>query len=151
MFHFKAILTLFFINYYCFWQPHIERDMSAATEARAYYVSPNGNDKNEGTRNAAFQSIQRVNSLHLNPGDSILFEGDQRFTGSLKIDSQNSGNQFHPILISSYGHGVASILGGNGSAIIIQKSSWLKINLLALIGSGRKKGNTRDGLLIRNS
>lgn len=151
MFHFKAILTLFIINYYSFWQLHIEKNMPVITMARAYYVSPKGNDKNEGTKNSAFQSIQRVNILHLNPGDSILFEGDQRFTGTLKIDSQNSGDQFHPILISSYGKGIASILGGNGSAMVIQKSSWLQINLLALFGSGRKKGNIHDGLLIQNS
>ncbi|HXB29924.1 MAG TPA: right-handed parallel beta-helix repeat-containing protein [Puia sp.] len=151
MFHYKAMLTLFVIIYNCFWQPHIERNMPITTKGRAYYVSPNGNDKNEGTRKAAFQSIQRVNNLHLNPGDSILFEGSQRFAGSLKIDSQNSGDQFHPIVISSYGNGMASILGENGSAIIIQKSSWLKLNQLALFGSGRKKGNTRDGLLIQNS
>ena len=151
MFYYKAILTLFLINYYCLWQPHIERTLSVIVQARAYYVSPAGNDKNGGTRNAAFQSIQRVNSLHLIPGDSILFEGDQRFTGTLKIDSQNSGDEFHPILISSYGKGIASILGGNGSAIIIQKSIWLNINLLGLLGSGRKKGNIHDGLLIQNS
>jgi hypothetical protein len=151
MFYNKTILILITISNYFFWQPQALKSMTMINKARAYYVSPSGNDKNEGTRNSAFQSIQRISGLKLNPGDSILFEGNQRFSGNLKIDSQNSGDEFHPILISSYGIGIASILGGNGSAIIIQKSSWLKINQLALIGSGRKKGNTHDGLLIQNS
>jgi hypothetical protein len=151
MFYYKAILALFLINNFCFIQLHMERKTSVITQSRAYYVSPSGNDKNEGTRNAPFQTIQRINSLQLNPGDSILFKGDQQFTGSLKINVIGPGDELHPILISSYGNGSASILSGNESAIIIHKTSWLEITKLKLIGSGRKKGNTHDGLLIQNS
>lgn len=151
MFYYKVILTLFFINYYCFRQSHIDRNMHMTTEGRAYYVSPAGNDNNEGTRNAAFLSIQRINNLQLNPGDSVLFEGGQQFTGSLKINFDSSGDKFRPILISSYDNGSASIQAGNESAIIINKTNWLEIRRLKLVGSGRKKGNTHDGLLIQNS
>jgi hypothetical protein len=151
MFYYKTILILITISNYFFWQPQALRNMTMINKARAYYVSPSGNDKNEGTRNSAFQSIQRINSLLLKPGDSILFEGDRQFVGSLKINFDNSGDQFHPILISSYGKGYASIYSGNESAILIHKSNWLVISKLKLTGSGRKKGNTHDGILIQNS
>ncbi|HLA58034.1 MAG TPA: glycoside hydrolase family 2 TIM barrel-domain containing protein, partial [Puia sp.] len=118
---------------------------------RAYYVSPTGNDKKAGTREAAFQSIGRLNSIALNPGDSIYFEGGMHFPGSLVLHQGNPGDQQHPVVISSYGIGRAFIDGGNESAVVIDGIRWLGINKLILTGSGRKKGNIREGLSIRNS
>ncbi|HEY4936195.1 MAG TPA: right-handed parallel beta-helix repeat-containing protein [Puia sp.] len=151
MFFYKSILTVFLICNYFIWQVHIESHKTTMPQPRAYFISPSGNDKNEGTRNAAFQSIQRLNSLKLNPGDSILFEGGHHFTGSLKINFDSLGDQLLPILLSSYGNGYASLQSGNESAIIIIKANWLRIRKLKLIGSGRKKGNLHEGLLILNS
>ncbi len=137
MFSFKMLLTLFFI----FKQP----------SPRAYYVSPTGNDKNGGTRNAAFKTIQRLNELILNPGDSLMFESGHQYTGSLRISSYNRGDQLHSLFVSSYGKGSATLSSGNETGIFIYKSQWLKIFNLKIIGSGRKAGNLFSGLTIQNS
>jgi hypothetical protein len=45
-----------------------------------YYVSPAGSDSFAGTSAAApFQTIAKVNSLDLNAGDKVLFQGSQTF------------------------------------------------------------------------
>jgi len=117
---------------------------------RAYYISHDGNDKLEGTRNAPFQSIERINNLQLMPGDSLLFEAGHQFTGTLYLHLV-SADSVHPTLISSYGKGDAVIYSGHESAIVIRQSKFIKIKKLKLVGSGRKRGNTRDGLSILNS
>jgi Right handed beta helix region len=151
MFYYKTSLVIFLICNYFIRDSHGAKYKFIVPQPRAYYVSPSGNDKNEGSRTAAFQSIKRVNSLQLNPGDSILFEGGGQFEGSLKLNDDSLGDQSHPILLGSFGNGKAVIQSGNESAIIVTKSNWLKISKLKLIGSGRKKGNLHEGLLIRSS
>jgi hypothetical protein len=45
-----------------------------------YYVSPSGSDSDAGTSSGTpFKSIAKINSLNLNPGDNVLFEGGQTF------------------------------------------------------------------------
>lgn len=48
--------------------------------AAAYYVSPTGNDANDGrSPQTAWQTIARANGKNWNPGDALLFEGGQTF------------------------------------------------------------------------
>ena len=48
--------------------------------AAAYYVSPTGNDANDGrSPQTAWQTIARANGRNWNPGDALLFEGGQAF------------------------------------------------------------------------
>jgi hypothetical protein len=119
--------------------------------ARAYYISPSGNDKNPGTREAAFQSLGRLNEIRFNPDDSIFFEGGRHFSGSLSIHPQRPGDPQHFFLIDSYGSGRAVLEAGNKSAVLIESTEWLLIKNLILTGSGRLKGNSRSGVLILNS
>jgi hypothetical protein len=121
------------------------------TTARAYYISVSGRDSNAGTRNAPFQSIEKINSVTLMAGDSILFEGGQQFRGNLKPEMRGSGNQQQTILISSFGKGYAALLAGNGPGIDIENMNGVLIRKLILVGSGRKNGNTKTGLIINNS
>src|SRR5215213_5808689 len=45
-----------------------------------YYVSPGGSDSAAGTSTSApFKSITKVNTLNLNAGDKVFFEGGQTF------------------------------------------------------------------------
>jgi Right handed beta helix region len=119
--------------------------------ARAYYISPSGSDANAGTRNAPFQSVKRLITQQFNPGDSILFEGGRQFKGNLTLHMAKWGDQQHPILVSSFGNGYASLNAGRESGIEIKEARWVMIKKLNLIGSGRKKGNLRNGLYITNS
>jgi hypothetical protein len=151
MFYYKASFTIFLFCSYFIRDSFIDKHKTIMLHPRAYYISPSGDDKNDGSRNAAFQSIQRVNILQLKPGDSILFRGGSQFAGSLILNYDSLGDKLHPIILSAYGNGNAVIQSGNESAITINKVKWLQISKLKLVGSGRKKGNLYDGLLIKNS
>ena len=115
-----------------------------------YYFSANGNDKNDGSLDHPFKSIELFNSLKLNPGDSIFFKAGEIFEGNLILDSSKSGANEKPVVITSYGKGNAFINAGNGTALSIYNLSYLEINNFTCKGSGRKKGNTKSGIDISN-
>ena len=49
--------------------------------AAAYYVSPSGNDTNDGrSPQTAWRTIARANGKNWNPGDALLFEGGKTFS-----------------------------------------------------------------------
>jgi hypothetical protein len=149
MFFSKLFPAIFLFCNHFFWLRHSEKE--ASFTPRAYYISTYGSDQNEGTRRAPFRSIQRLEKLLLNPGDSILFEGNRRFQGSLELDLKGKGDPRHPYIISSYGNGYASINAGNKMAIHIDNAHWLNVSKLKLTGSGRKTGNTQNGISILHS
>jgi hypothetical protein len=121
---------------------------AAAQSSRAYYLSPSGRDDNEGTVNSPWQTLKKINSIRLQPGDSVLLEGGSRFPGTLQPDSASRGTASAPIFIGSYGNGHAIISAGNDSAMVCYKNSYLVIKNLDMTGSGRKAGNIKDGLLL---
>ena len=84
--------------------------------AVSYYVNPTGDNSRSGTsEEQAWQTISRVNEGHYGPGDKILFQAGQTFTGSLYFDPNNSGGTaLEPITVSSYGGGPAVISTKDG-------------------------------------
>ena len=122
-----------------------------STASTAYYISTGGNDNDRGTQAAPFKTVEKVNNLHLKPGDKVYFKAGETFNGTLKIDSGENGNKLQPITISSYGKGKADIDAGNLSALDLYKTKYINISKLHLIGAGRKDGNTKSGLNILNS
>jgi hypothetical protein len=116
-----------------------------------FYVSPSGNDKNPGTISQPWKTIAKINILKLNPGDTVLFEGGATFTGTIILDSLDSGEKEKIIVIGSYGNGRAVINGGNSEGIIVNNSKYFIIKDLTIIGSGRKEGNIADGIKIAMS
>jgi len=122
-----------------------------AAAIRNYYFSPAGNDDNDGTINHPFNSISKFNSLKLNAGDKIYFKASETFNGSIYIDSTEIGSIHHNILICSYGNGKAIINSGNETALLLHKTKYIKIRDIVFIGSGRKNGNTKDGVRIDSS
>ncbi|HZK62675.1 MAG TPA: right-handed parallel beta-helix repeat-containing protein [Puia sp.] len=117
---------------------------------RGYYLSASGNDENDGSRRYPWKTIQKLNRHNVAPGDSVLFEGGKTFTGKLLIDSNSGGSERYPLLISSYGDGHAKINGGNASALVLYRTKYVTLKNLDLLGSGRKSGNTKDGLSLIN-
>ena len=75
-----------------------------------YYVdATNGNDNNSGkSPEAAWKTLDKVNSIEFQPGDQILFEKGETWTGALK--PQGSGVEGAPIVIASYGEGDKPVL-----------------------------------------
>ena len=78
-----------------------------ATEARAsstYYVSPGGNDGNDGlSPGTAWQTVGKVNSSSFQAGDSILFQRGGQWHESLVAPS--SGDPGNPITFADFGDG----------------------------------------------
>src|ERR1700733_11569483 len=79
----------------------------AGSSSTTYYVSPSGSDSNSGSASAPWQTIARVNRASLQPGDTVLFQGGQTFSGTLTPPT--SGTSSSPITFGSYGSGQAVI------------------------------------------
>jgi hypothetical protein len=125
---------------------------SCNNEGITYYVSQNGNDANSGLSvKYAWQTIQKINSVELNPGDQVLFEGGQSFPGTIILSYKDEGAPHNRVYFSSFGNGRATINGGNYGSFEADSCSFLSIVRLILTGSGRNYGNTKDGLYITNS
>jgi hypothetical protein len=97
---------------------------------------------------ANFRSITDVNAkayslTPFGPGDRILFQGGQTFTGTLSLDaSYQPGN----LTFSSYGSGRATIDGGNTLALWDRDVGGLSIRNLNFIESRGSVDNWRNGL-----
>jgi hypothetical protein len=116
-----------------------------------YYFSASGNDNNDGSISHPFLSISKLNSLSLYAGDAVYLNGGDVFSGSILIDSTKFGMQNNQINISSYGNGNAIIDAGNMAALTVNNSSFIGISNLQFKGSGRKNGNSKDGVIIKHS
>ena len=119
--------------------------------ARNFYIGASGNDNNPGTKSAPFKTVEKVNSLKLLAGDTVYLKGGETFNGSLLISRSISGTSKKPIVITSYGGKYATINAKDSTGISIYKAGYIKLQHLAIIGSGRKTGNIKNGVTIINS
>lgn len=89
------------INGFSLCKLEIKTEHSVGT---TYYVdSDKGNDSNVGTRpNAAWATLEKVNSTEFQPGDKILFQKGDVWTGQLS--PKGSGTKENPIIIGDYGN-----------------------------------------------
>jgi len=88
--------------------------LTGPLRATTYYLSPTGNDTNNGTSAAtAWRSISRLQQVatSLQPGDQVLFERGGTFPGQFTVNSNGSSAQ--PIIIGSYGTGALPIVTGS--------------------------------------
>src|SRR3982075_4303682 len=111
---------------------------------RKYYVSPSGNDKNNGlTIATSWRTLNKVNNCQLHPGDQVLLEGGKTFTGSILLDSLDSGVEKHLILISLFGRGkaIVQVIGDNGFYAINCSNVHLSNLVFRGTGVGNNKGN----------
>jgi hypothetical protein len=100
-----------------------------------YYVSSSGSDANAGTSEAApFQSIAKVNTLNLLPGDTVKFKGGDTFTGKLVIT--DSGTAEEPIVITSYGTGKPIITNGNDTHVKLLDCEYVTFDGFKVQGPG---------------
>lgn len=86
---------------------------SATSSATTYYVSPTGNDNNNGTsQGTPWRTISRVQQLEylFQPGDQVLFQRGGSYPGQLNIGA--SGTAAQPIVIGAYGTGALPEISG---------------------------------------
>jgi hypothetical protein len=89
--------------------------LSVGAFAQTTYFVDNlsGKDSNKGTSvYLPLKTIERVNQLDLQPGDSVLFRRGGSWTGNLK--PQGSGKEEKPIVIAAYGSGPLPELDAKG-------------------------------------
>ena len=80
---------------------------SAATGTTYYVDSKGGNDSNDGTSESkAFKTLDKVNGLNLEPGDTVLLKKGSVFEDqALKFTKEDSGTAEAPVKVSTYGEG----------------------------------------------
>jgi hypothetical protein len=124
----------------------------AFAAAATYYVSPNGDNANDGlSMNTAWKTIGKVNLGNFTAGDKVLFEGGQTFAGGLRFSSSSAqGASGSPITIGSYGVGKATISSGGVSGVIVSNTGYITLENLIFTGSGATN-NTVDGVLVTNT
>lgn len=106
-----------------------------------YYVSPSGSDSNSGTSpSQAWQTVSRVNSASLAPGDGVLFQGGSTFSDNTLMP-QDSGNPNAPIVYGSYGSGQAKITQG----VWFPTQDYLTFDDLSLGTQGGLQGGSNTG------
>ncbi|BAZ53547.1 hemolysin-type calcium-binding region [Nostoc sp. NIES-4103] len=119
--------------------------LALATSGTTYYVSPTGNDNNNGlTAGTAFRTLQKAANMVKNPGDTVyIMNGTytQEVTDpgkSLLVIYQEQGTADAPITFKAYpGH--KPVIKSTGSyAIIVSGSSYINIEGLKLVGSNDK-------------
>ncbi len=120
-------------------RPRVE-ELEGRVLLTAYYVSPSGNDSNNGTsQSTPWKTIARVNTADLNGGDSVNFQGGATFSPNTPLTFQpnDSGTPSNPVRITSYGTGRAIIqMNSNLPAIEGQHVSGYKIDNLSIKGPG---------------
>ena len=89
---------------------------SAATGTTYYVDSIGGKDSNDGTSESkAFKTLDKVNGLNLEPGDTVLLKKGSVFEDqALKFTKEDSGTAEAPVKISTYGEGEKPKINTNG-------------------------------------
>lgn len=104
-----------------------------------YYVDGvSGGDGRAGTSpGTAWATVGRVNSQTLRPGDSVLFQGGQTFSGTL-LHLVSAGSAAGVITIGSYGAGRATLSNGTNNAVWLDKAggyAFRNLNFTGISGS----------------
>ncbi|MFN8257780.1 MAG: right-handed parallel beta-helix repeat-containing protein [Bacteroidales bacterium] len=128
---------------------------SGNNQIQNYYINAlNGNDDNSGkSEKEAWRSLQNISKHDIRPGDSIILISGAIFKESLIIKDLN-GTAEKPVVITSKGDSSAAIHSGDSLAILATNCSYLKIENIKTLGSGRLKGNKTNGIELfkcRNS
>ncbi len=133
------VSTLSILLFYC----------TADNSKSTFYVNvKTGNDRYPGTIKKPLKTISELNKrIQIRPGN-IYFAGGDSFEGTLLLNNVKTADS---LIISSYGVGRAEIDGGDNEAIRIDSGKFICIKNLYLSGSGRKDGNSTNGLQLKNS
>lgn len=94
----------------------VKAEGNTATGTTYYVDSNGGKDSNDGTaENKAFQTLDKVNELNLEPGDTVLLKKRSVFEDhALKFAKEDSGTAEAPVRISVYGEGNRPQINTNG-------------------------------------
>ena len=117
-----------------------------------FFVRTDGDDSAGGTsREAAWRTIERVNHARLKPGDRVLFEAGETFTGNLRlVRHDDAGTPGNPVTIGSFGNQPAILSAGVNPGVSVENSGGISIENLVVVGAGITN-NTGCGILCDNT
>lgn len=97
-----------------------EGDVAQAKGTTYYVSSEHGSDSNAGTsEDKAFETLDKINKLTLEPGDRVLLEKGSEFDDQY-LHVKGSGSAEAPIIISTYGEGARPQINANGKGVWYQ-------------------------------
>lgn len=109
--------------------------MSDSKCPTTYFISPSGSDTNSGiSPQDPWKTISKINSIDLQPGDEVLFEGDQTYEGNIYLDENDANDPNNPVRISSYGSGRAMISSGLSDGLMAYNTSGIIVDNLIFSG-----------------
>lgn len=129
---------------------------SVIVTATTYYVSPSGNDSNNGTsQSSPWKTIAKINTGTYHPGDAVLLQGGQSFSGCLSFSGSNvtsTSTSGTPFIVGSYGSGnftlAANCAGSQAAAVNVVSVNNLTLQDCTLTGN---TGGAQYGVWIHNA
>jgi hypothetical protein len=118
------------------------------TYAGYYLESAGRSERSDGTKEFPWKFLTAENISLLKAGDTLYIASADHSGEIITIDSLQ-GDKTLPVVIK--GMPEAVVRSGNNGGIHISNSQYLLLEDIHLAGSGRKEGNTCDGLLISES
>lgn len=120
-------------------------------DSRNYYFDPvSGDDRHTGLSPAkAFKTLQKLNSVRLLPGDSVLLKSGSVFSEPLYISCR--GDSAHPVVVSKYGGEARPAIILDGSvlqAVYVFNSENIVIRDLEISNKGPEAVAGLNGLLV---
>jgi hypothetical protein len=117
----------------------------AARLPQSYFVSAAGSDAADGkTSSTPWLTIAHVNTVALQPGDSVSFRGGDTFTGN--VAPTTSGTATLPIVYKSYGTGNATISATTTDAFSFVNVGGFEVRNLTLVGGATSFSNGSAGV-----
>lgn len=113
------------------------------TAPKVYYIGADKDSLDAGTPKAFCSELP----TNLQPGDSVYFMAGTPLKGSFNAKGIY-GTAEKPIVITSYGQTPATIDSGNEYGLTVSNSSHVTVENINFSGSGRKNGNSANGVLI---
>lgn len=105
-------------------------------EHNVYFISSSGNDSNSGlSPNEPWQTLTNIYPMNVTQGVSFLFKGGETFSGFLYFDDNDTGNATYPIVIGSYGTGMATINSSTNNGFFAYNTSGFVIKDLIFTGA----------------
>jgi hypothetical protein len=113
-----------------------------------YFISSTGNDSATGnTVPTAWKTIEKLNSIDINPGDRVFFEGGKTFYGSIFLLNTDANDASNTVVITSYGNQKATINSGANYGFYAYNTQGFTLRDLIFEGSGMST-NTNDGVVL---
>ena len=142
------------INWVDGWSPDLHPnpvDRRAMQRHRAHYIhAAHEGSAGDGTFRHPWKTLDAVDPAAIHPGDTLYVVGDIATDSTFAIHGWH-GTAEQPIIIRGYGTAVPRIFSGDRQGMRITQSSHVQVSQLRFQGSGRKAGNTTDGLHVDHS